>query len=276
MSPRALRKVLAYVFLFLALYGLGLIVLLLLPLPWGLAGAFLWLTLFAGSALFLLDMMVPGINLLSTAPTRLPAPAGNDVALTFDDGPVEPYTREILDILDRYEAKATFFCLGKNVDQNPDLAREIVKRGHAIANHTYGHKILPFLSSAEQRDEIKRGAESILQATGREPTLLRCPKGYKSRRVTRAVTGSGARLVGFSYPIFDVQNPPPEQLVRRVLSRVKAGDIVLMHDGYAPHCPGKRDSLVAALPAILDGFSKKGLRTVTLDRAFSPLMPAAR
>jgi peptidoglycan/xylan/chitin deacetylase (PgdA/CDA1 family) len=214
-------------------------------------------------------MTVPGVGLFSPAPTRLPPGETDAVALTFDDGPVEPYTRQILDVLDRAGAKGTFFCLGENVDRFPNLAREIVKRGHTIANHTYGHRILPFLSEKALKSEIEKGGEAIFRVTGVRPSLFRCTKGYKSPRVARAVAESGARLVGFSYPIFDVQNPPPEVLVGRVLRRVRPGDILLMHDGFAPRAPGKRDSLVTALPEILDGITRKGLRTVTLDRIFS-------
>lgn len=236
-----------------------------LPFPWNLCGISV---LFLGAvrlALFFLDMMVPGINLFSRAVTHLPPEMKDAVALTFDDGPVDPYTRQVLDILDRYNAKGTFFCLGQNIERHPELVREIVRRGHTLGNHSYSHRVLPFLSSDECRQEIQLGAAAIQRVIGKLPVFVRAPKGYKSRGVTRVIDSMNCKLIGFTYPIYDIQNPQPQVLVDRVLSRVKAGDIIVMHDGYGPGRNEHRDSLVAALPAILEGLGSKGLRAVGLD-----------
>jgi peptidoglycan-N-acetylglucosamine deacetylase len=269
MPKQTFLKIARYLLLFLAAYAVAMGAVRHLPSPWNAASQVGVSLLFLAAALFILDMTLPGFNLFSSALCRLPDDPRDEVALTFDDGPVEPYTRQILDILDRYGAKATFFCLGENVERFPDLAREIVRRGHAIGNHTFGHRILPLLSSAECERELVRGRDAIERATGVRPLLVRTPKGYKSARVARIVSRLGGRLIGFSYPIFDVQNPPPEKLVKRLLSRIDPGDIVVMHDGSAPRCGGSRDSLVAALPEILEGIQKEGLRTVSLDRWLS-------
>jgi peptidoglycan/xylan/chitin deacetylase (PgdA/CDA1 family) len=242
----------------------------LLPAPWSGLGAVAVATLCLGAVLLALDTVAPGVNLFSRALCRLPAAAGPDaVALTFDDGPVEPFTRQILDALDAHGAKATFFCIGENVERNPELAREIVRRGHALGNHTGTHRLLPRLSPAEIAAEIEAGAAAAERATGVRPTLLRCPKGYKGPRVMRVARRLGLPLVGFSYPIFDVENPPAAELVARVLGRVAPGDIVLMHDGFSPTKPGSRSSLVEALPAILEGLARRGLRPIALDAALA-------
>jgi peptidoglycan/xylan/chitin deacetylase (PgdA/CDA1 family) len=238
----------------------------LLPPPANAVALVAVATLALAAGLLVLDTLAPGVNLFSHALHRLPAAAGADaVALTFDDGPVEPYTRQILDVLDRHGARATFFCIGGNIERFPDLAREIVRRGHTLGNHTGTHRILPRLSAADIAAEIDAGALAAERATGVRPGLLRCPKGYKGLRVMRVARRLGLPLIGFSYPIYDVENPPAADLVGRVLGRVAPGDIVLMHDGFPPDKPGSRSSLVAALPLILDGLQRRGLRPIALD-----------
>jgi peptidoglycan/xylan/chitin deacetylase (PgdA/CDA1 family) len=252
-----------------ALAGVGLLAFAAsaLPAPWSLVG----LTLIALAALvgvaFAVDMVVPGANLLSRARTRLPPEAGAKVALTFDDGPIEPFTREILDVLDAHGAKATFFCIGDNVRKAPELAREIVRRGHDVENHSDHHALLPLCGTRRMRGEIAGGAQAIEDATGRRPRYLRCPKGYKSPRVARHAATLAQELMGFSYPIFDVENPPPEDLVERALGRARPGAILLMHDGYAAAKPGSRSSLVTALPQIIEGLRARGLEPVSLGQA---------
>lgn len=238
----------------------------LLPAPWSGLAVVAVATVCLGAVLLVLDTVAPGVNLFSRALHRLPADAGADaVALTFDDGPVEPYTRQILDALDGHGAKATFFCIGENVERHPELAREIVRRGHTLGNHTGTHRLLPRLAAAEIEAEIEAGALAAERATGRRPRLLRCPKGYKGLRVMRVARRLGVPLIGFSYPIYDVENPPAADLVGRVLGRVAPGDIVLMHDGFPSDKPGSRSSLVAALPLILEGLRRRGLRPIALD-----------
>jgi peptidoglycan/xylan/chitin deacetylase (PgdA/CDA1 family) len=242
----------------------------LLPAPWSGLAAVAVATACLGAVLLALDVIAPGVNIFSSALHRLPAAAGADaVALTFDDGPVEPFTREILDVLDAHGAKATFFCIGENIERHADLAREIVRRGHALGNHTGGHRLLPRLPVGQIEAEIEAGARAAERATGVRPRLLRCPKGYKGPRVGRVARRLGLPLIGFSYPVYDVENPPAARLVERVLGRVAPGDIILMHDGFPPDKPGSRSSLVEALPLILDGLRRRGLRPVAIDAALA-------
>lgn len=243
----------------------------LLPAPWSWVALAAVLTVAAGATLFVLDMVLPGASLLSRAMSRLPEPRGRRVVLTFDDGPTEPFTRQILDVLDQHGAKATFFCIGQNVRANPELAAEIVRRGHDVGNHSESHALLPLSASSRVREEIARGAEALEESTGARPHWLRCPKGYKSRRVQRIAGELGQTLVGFSYPVYDMGDPPPDELAERVLARAAPGDILLMHDGVSPRKPGQsRDSLVRALPAILEGLRERDLEPVSLGEALEP------
>jgi peptidoglycan/xylan/chitin deacetylase (PgdA/CDA1 family) len=133
--------------------------------------------------------------------------------------------------------------------------------------------VLPFLGGRDLEAEVEGGADAIARVLGARPRFFRCTKGYKSRRVLRAVRRKGMVPIGFSYPIFDVENPPPGELVARVLGRARAGDILLMHDGYAASKRGSRESLVEALPRIIEGLRGCGLRFVTLEEAFPPSGP---
>jgi peptidoglycan/xylan/chitin deacetylase (PgdA/CDA1 family) len=204
---------------------------LLIPFSWvSWALAALLLSL----AALLLDAFHPRVSLFIHSWWKIPQQAGKKtIALTFDDGPVDPYTGQILDILDHYKVKASFFCIGENVQQNPELALEIVRRGHTLGNHTQTHRNLMTASPDLITLELEEAQRAILRNCGAEPRFFR----------------------------------PATELVDRVLNRAAAGDIVVMHDGYAPGKPGKRDSLVAALPGIIEGLLARDITPVSLDQA---------
>ena len=141
MPLRARLTIGLYVGLFLLLCATVLgVSIRLLPQLW-MAGVVALLLVVV--ALLLLDAFHPKISLFVPSIYHIPQHAGEStIALTFDDGPVHPYTGQILDILDRYEVKASFFCIGDNVNRNPELAREIIRRGHTLGNHTQTHQSL--------------------------------------------------------------------------------------------------------------------------------------
>jgi peptidoglycan/xylan/chitin deacetylase (PgdA/CDA1 family) len=219
-------------------------------------------------ALVLLDAFYPRVSLFLPSVRRIPQDRKEKtIALTFDDGPVSPYTEQILDILDRYGVKASFFCIGENVRRHPRLAREILNRGHTLGNHTHTHRSLLLASAGTVARELDDAQCAIRKACGFEPVFFRCPKGYKSPIVARVLRRRRLVLVAYGYPVWDVQNPPATDLIGRVLKRAAPGDIVVMHDGFPPQKPGKRDSLVAALPVVIEGLLGQGIRPVSLDHA---------
>lgn len=218
-------------------------------------------------AVLLVDAFYPRVNLFIPAVVRLPDAGDGRIALTFDDGPVEPYTGEILDILRRYGVKASFFCIGVNVQRHPELARRIVDEGHTLGNHTYSHRNLMLAGAGTIDHEVDRAQQAIADATGHRPVFFRCPKGYKSPLVAWRLRRRGLRLVGYGYPIWDVENPPHTDLVQRVAERARPGDVIVMHDGFVAGKPGRRDALVKALPEIIDTLLARGIRPVTLDEA---------
>lgn len=188
------------------------------------------------------------------------------VALTFDDGPDPEVTPRILDALAKYDARATFFVIGRSVEAHPELARAIVAAGHELANHSWRHSRLQnFFAVDEQEREIERGEAAIAACTGdRTPPLYRPPLGTKSPPLARAATRKRLTLVTWSLHSHDTRIADADQIARRVLRKLRPGDIVLMHDGH--DLPGRhRPATALAVPQILRGLREKGLRSVTVS-----------
>jgi peptidoglycan/xylan/chitin deacetylase (PgdA/CDA1 family) len=187
-----------------------------------------------------------------------PAPGAGGplrVALTFDDGPWLHSTEQILTILTRRRAPATFFVVGRQVERYPELVRQELAAGMALGSHSYSHP-QPFdrLPVARIRDEITRGRRT-LQPLGIHPVGFRPPGGAASPAVTAAAQEFGDGTVLWSVDPADWQpGVTANQLVQRVLAAARPGAIVLLHDGG-----GNRSATVAALPAIIDGLRRLGL-----------------
>ena len=191
------------------------------------------------------------------------------VALTFDDGPNEPYTGQILDVLREKDAKATFFVVGVNATRHPETLLRIVYEGHAIGSHTWSHPLLSTLTPTWIVAEIEHGAEVIESLTGRRPRLFRPPGGDRGdprylRRVCRRLE---CLTVMWSVNANDDDDdgiPEVDPIVERVLRQVEPGAIVLLHDGDGLKAQPDKSSTVQALPRILDGLISQGYRLVTV------------
>jgi peptidoglycan/xylan/chitin deacetylase (PgdA/CDA1 family) len=180
------------------------------------------------------------------------------VALTFDDGPFEPFTGEILGILDRYGVRATFFLVGRHCEKHPAAARDIVARGHAVGNHSYSHSPL-FALDYSCRD-AERGREVIEKVTGVVPRLFRPPYGLLALWQDRRLAGSGMSVVRWTLNSGDWYRRDPRNLARHVVDRAGPGDTILLHDGRASGSGADRVVTVKALPLIIEGLAGKGLR----------------
>ncbi|MER7165439.1 polysaccharide deacetylase family protein [Micromonospora sp. NPDC000207] len=194
----------------------------------------------------------------------------DEIALTFDDGPLPPYTGQILDILDSYQVKATFFCVGLLVDAYPEIVDEIRRRGHELGNHTWSHPFLPELSRAELGEQVQRTGEALAGATGTAPpTLFRPPYGGRSPQVLTGLAEMGMTTVLWDALGWDWALPGVDRIVESVSTGTGPGSVVLLHDGG-----GDRSQTVAALPEILDGLLARGLRFVTVDHLLATSRPA--
>jgi peptidoglycan/xylan/chitin deacetylase (PgdA/CDA1 family) len=190
------------------------------------------------------------------------AKAERSVALTFDDGPSPQYTTRVLATLTRLRVHATFFVIGYLAATYPELVRRELRLGMTVGNHSYNHpEVPPFgeLPPRLLRDEIALSAQ-ILANLGATPALFRPPGGSTSAGLVRAAAALGQRVVLWSVDPDDWSpGGSSKGIAKRVLSAVRPGSIVILHDGG-----GDRSATVAALPAIIRGIRRRGLHLVAL------------
>lgn len=190
---------------------------------------------------------------------------GKRVALTFDDGPDPEVTPKILDLLRHHKAKATFFVIGRHVELYPDLARRIVAEGHELGNHTHAHpRLFNLKLTRGMQREIERAAAIIQHVTGVRPTLFRPPVGLKNPHLAIVARRLRLRVVMWSLHSRDTLFRNPKRISRRVLSRMRPGDIVDLHDGH--DLPGQhRRPTVRAVSSILAQSAWRGWSCVTVS-----------
>jgi len=184
---------------------------------------------------------------------------GNQIALTFDDGPDPERTPALLDALAELDVKATFFCVGDRVDANPALCARIAREGHEVGNHTYSHRYLPLAPAKSVERELRATDRAIADATGVVPTIARPPYGGRSPWTVRAFARLAKRLVLWDVNSFDWKGHPPASVAERVLERVKPGSIVLFHDTHA-------ERTITALRLIVPALRARGYQLVTVGQ----------
>lgn len=185
------------------------------------------------------------------------------IALTFDDGPYPETTEKILDLLSKYNAKATFFVLGNKVIRYPEMVKREVAEGHEVANHTYNHVyFLRSISSNTIREEIVKTEKALEELTGKKPNLFRPPGGYYNDQSIHIATMLGYKTILWSWhqDTNDWKSPGVNQIVNKVLNNARNGDIVLMHD----YIPGSIQT-VKALEKILYELDQRGFEFVTVS-----------
>ena len=178
--------------------------------------------------------------------------------LTYDDGPNDPHTLKLLDLLAKHDAKATFFLIGRYVRQRPDIARRMVASGHAIGNHTYTHPNLIFLSSGGLARELDGCNKAIEDAVGQRPTLFRPPFGGRRPDTLSTARKLGLLPVMWSVTSFDWKPTRPEVIAayteRALRKRKQGGHIVLLHDGSHATFGADRSATVGATEMLLEKF----------------------
>ena len=250
-----------------AVHGAAVASLVLAPDSWPLALA----AVAANQAVITAAGLWPRATLLGPNATCLPAAAvaRNEIALTIDDGPDPEVTPRVLDLLDAAGAKATFFCIGKDVEHQAELAREMVARGHAIENHSQHHlKMFAALGPWQMRREVTDAQESIAATVGRAPRFFRPTAGLRNPFLEPILASLDLRLVSWTRRPFDTRCGDPEEVVRRLTRDLAAGDILLMHDGNAAHMRDGKPVILEALPRLLAALQSAGLHSVTLAHAF--------
>lgn len=192
----------------------------------------------------------------SGTPARTEPRAGR-VALTFDDGPDPVWTPVILDVLDTYDIKATFFVNGMRVAEYPEVAREVLRRGHSLQNHGYGHHLMTSLGETDVRREIVRSAETIARQTGVTPACFRPPYGKFDDRTAAIAAEAGEEIVLWTVDSADYFYQSAAEEIQQTLRDLHEGDVILMHDRFG-------ESLRQALPVIIEAVRAAGLDFDTL------------
>ena len=180
------------------------------------------------------------------------------IALTFDDGPHPKRTKEILEILDEYGIKATFFFIGQNVRDYPDSVPLVQAAGHEIGNHTFSHRNLQTLDYSSLCAEIDDTAAAVEEMIGYRTKLLRPPEGKFTDDVLRVAEERGYSVICWSVDTLDWAHNPSENIAANILSSVEAGDIILFHNNGL--------HTAEALPEILRYLSDNGLRAVPISQ----------
>lgn len=209
---------------------------------------------------------IPDLNKLGSIPktfqskvvrTITPPNGRKVIALTFDDGPSEERTNDILYVLNQHNIKATFFVLGQNVQAYPDLAKKIVQYGHAIGNHTWSH---PYAqqSKASAARQVDRTTDLIYKVTGVKTQLFRPPGGYLNNGLASHAKNKQNAIIMWSVDTTDYRNSA-KRIKENILKNAKSGGIVLLHDGG-----GNRWNTLIALPHIIEELKKQGYEFVTI------------
>jgi peptidoglycan-N-acetylglucosamine deacetylase len=189
------------------------------------------------------------------------------IALTFDDGPNEPFTSQILDILRERNIKATFFLLGRNARRFPEVCRRIVLEGHAVGNHSYSHSRWLALETERQIGrEVQLAQTAIYKASGVAPKLFRPPYGFRTPWMLRSVRKLGLEVITWDNMTSDWNSANgASDIVTDIVAKIWPGGIIVLHDGRDRRKAYDRSSLIKALPIIITGLTDQGYRFVTVE-----------
>jgi peptidoglycan/xylan/chitin deacetylase (PgdA/CDA1 family) len=205
--------------------------------------------------------------------TRLPAAAAarGEIALTVDDGPDPEVTPKVLDLLDAHGARATFFCIAQLARRHPELVHAIVRRGHAVENHSNGHPVtFSMMGMGGIRKEIVNAQGTLSELAGRAPRFFRPPAGLRNPLLDPVLHEQGLKLVTWTRRGFDTRRSDPDRVAASLLEGLAAGDILLLHDGHSARGSNGTPVVLDVLPRLLDAARRQGLRFVTLDQAIDP------
>lgn len=184
----------------------------------------------------------------------------NEIALTFDDGPT-PETLEILAILKKYNAKATFFCIGHKIDEHPEIFKQLIAEGHTVGNHSYSHaKNIGFFSSKSIQRELETCNQAAKSIANIEMKLFRMPFGICNPNIRKALQKTELQPIGWSIRSFDALFSSPDFIFKNIQKKIQPGDVILLHDNQK-HTPEILERLLILL-------QEKSLKSVTVNHLF--------
>ena len=188
------------------------------------------------------------------------------IALTYDDGPNDPHTLALLEVLAKHGVHATFFLIGRYVGQRPDIARAVAQAGHVIGNHTVTHPALIFKSAAETRKELSDCRAILQDAIGEHSNLFRPPFGGRRPSTLRVARELGLAPVMWNVTGHDWNVPSAAVIERKVSSQIKGGDVILLHDGGHKQMGADRSQTVLATDHLLRKYKAEGYEFVTISK----------
>jgi len=185
----------------------------------------------------------------------------NQIAITFDDGPNLEFTPQVLKLLNVFNAKATFFCIGKNIESNPELFKKIIAENHTIGNHTYSHtNSFGFLNTEKVVSELEQTNAIIKEHSGLEVLLYRPAFGVTNPNIKRAVKTLGLQSIGWNKRSLDTRNLSEKAILNRITKNIKKGDVILLHDSS--------HKTIAVLEQLLLFLQEQKIESVTIDTLF--------
>ena len=214
--------------------------------------------------------LAPRSRLLGPNVTRLsPAAARRgEIAITFDDGPDPDITHRVLDVLDSTGARASFFCVGARAETHPEIVREIVRRGHAVENHSQHHSTaFGWYGPQRLRRDIASAQDTLSRLAGRAPQFFRAPMGVRNPFLDWVLARLGLRYVSWTRRGYDTVDSDSGRVLRRLGGKLAAGDVIVLHDGVATGARLQRSPVLEVLPRLLWQAADRGLKPVTLGAA---------
>lgn len=216
-----------------------------------------------------LHSMVPTWQLYGRSFTGLPK-GTKQLALTYDDGPNDPYTGQLLDILARADVKATFFLIGRYVKQRPDIVHRLVDSGHAIGNHTWSHPNLIFCSTSETRRQLSETQKAIEDACGLTPTLFRPPFGGRRPGTFQTARSLGLTPIMWNVTCYDWSAKSNNSIERNARRQIRGGNVILLHDGSHIAFGISRAHTVKATDNLIREYRDQGYAFVTIPEMLGP------
>jgi peptidoglycan/xylan/chitin deacetylase (PgdA/CDA1 family) len=196
-------------------------------------------------------------------------PGSRQIALTFDDGPNDLHTLRLLEVLARHGVHATFFLIGRYVRKRPEIAREIVKAGHVVGNHTFTHPPLIFKSETEIRRQLSECRSALQDAIGEHSNLFRPPFGGRRPAVLRVARELGLEPVMWNVTGYDWNAPPAEMIERKVARQIRGGDVILLHDGGHKQMGADRSNSVTATDHLIARYKSEGYEFLAVPQMMS-------
>jgi peptidoglycan/xylan/chitin deacetylase (PgdA/CDA1 family) len=232
--------------------------------PWALGAVALDHALITGAGLW------PRSTWLGSNLRRLPAAsaARREISLTIDDGPDPEITPAVLDVLDAFDVRATFFCIAAHAVRHATLCREIVDRGHSVQNHSHIHShAFSVMGPGGVRREVETAQDALAQITGQRPRYFRAPAGLRNLFLAPVLHDLDMQLVSWTRRGFDTVRSDPTLVLARLTRDMAAGDILLLHDHNTAIAASGKPVILEVLPALLKRFEDSKLRAVTLPDA---------